>query len=748
MEGVIFWDPKMLAGNARLAKSGSLVDTPMAFTHLFPGLDRQALQLVERVAHGERVTVAGPWRTQLMRVVAERLSGRGLLVRVPRQIDGYLYGILSLAEQCGEQASHAVLAELRKRPGVGTALNILDAALAGRKLVLADDEMPHRSVDVADRELRNVFEPTANQVNAFLETHACVRAVPVRRDGAEIALPGEPRSETNWDSASLWVRCGADVEVYTLAVTAALLGYPIDTWLPVATPEDLALGLWDVLAAPQRELVGLLLTHGREIPRGVVEAAGVRPRVVDRAIDTNLIGLHGADLVLDDIWHRAISLPSDVRASTHKRLGEVFATLATPVAQLEVYRHFAAVPDVERAREHAWLGVHFLLQAARRQSLSARARNDRSMYEQAVSTYRVVLDLDEQMRRDGESDGISARPRAYARHYHAYNRYRADLDQPGTTLLSYREAVHGWPENALFWSRVITGCFVVGDYSGGWEASCEAFANVPDHPDRNACLLERTVRRLLQRNLLLAALVAWNDHPRNAAPEAFDDLNDRVSIGWNETLLWAPDHPLLRFRQPIYLRIEEEPHAAETRRYRCAAGGEVGYGARRMEALAVAVDNLHRKLLRLLERPANGMEMDERDRELVDSLNVEGLRTGNTPARWLGYLAHLRQQAYDGVVTQIQRTRLLEVWTRAVGRFARLRFPAVGRGPDGQLDVSWAYVDLPGKAFTVEILPDGRIEWFFRNRDRAIVAGTSDEPDATVPDDAIEHLAVFSIDHT
>jgi hypothetical protein len=62
--------------------------------------------------------------------------------------------------------------------------------------------------------------------------------------------------------------------------------------------------------------------------------------------------------------------------------------------------------------------------------------------------------------------------------------------------------------------------------------------------------------------------------------------------------------------------------------------------------------------------------------------------------------------------------------------------------------VSWAYVDLPGKAFTVEILPDGRIEWFFRNRDRAIVAGTLDEPEATVPDDAIEHLAVFSIAHT
>jgi hypothetical protein len=70
-----------------------------------------------------------------------------------------------------------------------------------------------------------------------------------------------------------------------------------------------------------------------------------------------------------------------------------------------------------------------------------------------------------------------------------------------------------------------------------------------------------------------------------------------------------------------------------------------------------------------------------------------------------------------------------------------LRRPAIGLGHGKELGLSWSFADVPGKTFTLDILPDGRVEWFFRDLARGLVVGTEGDGEAAVPDAALDHLS-------
>jgi hypothetical protein len=106
------------------------------------------------------------------------------------------------------------------------------------------------------------------------------------------------------------------------------------------------------------------------------------------------------------------------------------------------------------------------------------------------------------------------------------------------------------------------------------------------------------------------------------------------------------------------------------------------------------------------------------------------------PDRWLVFLGRL---ARGEVCDPIQVDAFMGLWTAATERAPALRRPAVTVS-DETVDLSWSFVDVPGMVFVVHILPDGRLDWFYRDPARTLGADEGDEP-RELPSDALEALA-------
>ncbi len=74
----------------------------------------------------------------------------------------------------------------------------------------------------------------------------------------------------------------------------------------------------------------------------------------------------------------------------------------------------------------------------------------------------------------------------------------------------------------------------------------------------------------------------------------------------------------------------------------------------------------------------------------------------------------------------------------------RLRFPSVGKDEDGIYHLTWAFTDMPHQTFAIEVLPDGRLEWFFRDREKDVTLG-SEDPVRRLPTEARKALLVFGL---
>jgi tetratricopeptide (TPR) repeat protein len=696
---------------------------------LFPELTQQAHELASRAKSGEHLAISGSGDRWLARDILASLGPHAVLVETSRHVDSHLYALLAISEQCGHEVGVRVAQQLRHSE-LDASLATVRGALSDRPLLLVENGALAPQLD---RDLRDVYRPQSEVVNRFLRERANVQAWKGAQGQPFRARLGTPRDDRHWDSHGLWRRCGQDLELYLLAVSASLLGYSLEDEVLQAGAEEVACSIWDLLAAPLRDLLALLIVHGRPLSRDLLEHTGlVRGRVLERATSSYLVEAERQSLTLASVWYRAIRIQSADRTRAHQKLGEAFSSRIemSPLSVLEACRHFAEVPDLPRVREHAAFGAPFLLRLARQQSWEA--RDDVSKFEVAAQTYDAVLELDQQLRDRAEPAGIGDRPRAYALHYRAYNRYRAGRDSIEQTLSAYREALALWRDNALFWSRTISGCLVMGDYRAGLRASQDAYHAVPQHPERDAYLLERTVGHLMERPCLFAAVLAWGSRERSTAPETFDKLLELTSAGWQEQHVWSPATGNLWFAAPITARIEEDGP-----RFRVTLDGVETIGNSMMEAVRLATELLHRTVLAALTTESLGSD----DEALLDKLDASRFSSGDESERWIGYLARLRRQTIDTEITPAQRNAFLSLWQRASTRLSRLRRPAIGLGHGQELGLSWSFADIPGKTFTVDILPDGRVEWFFRDLARGLVVGTEGDGEAAVPDEALDHLS-------
>jgi hypothetical protein len=109
--------------------------------------------------------------------------------------------------------------------------------------------------------------------------------------------------------------------------------------------------------------------------------------------------------------------------------------------------------------------------------------------------------------------------------------------------------------------------------------------------------------------------------------------------------------------------------------------------------------------------------------------------------RWNALLLRLRDRTARGELTEAQHSAFHEIVTRAHSSTPWQRRPAVGLSVDHELHMSWAFEDLPGRSFTISILPDGRVDWFYRDANSGRVDGTADEPTHGLPKRGYDLLA-------
>lgn len=103
--------------------------------------------------------------------------------------------------------------------------------------------------------------------------------------------------------------------------------------------------------------------------------------------------------------------------------------------------------------------------------------------------------------------------------------------------------------------------------------------------------------------------------------------------------------------------------------------------------------------------------------------------------RWRTLLTSLERDQLGGRVNDTQANvfgRVLDVLTTKI---PGLRRPAV-RVVDGELCLAWSYRDRPGLMFTIEIMPDGLMNYFLRDE----VLGTTianEEPTLELPEELV-----------
>ncbi len=95
------------------------------------------------------------------------------------------------------------------------------------------------------------------------------------------------------------------------------------------------------------------------------------------------------------------------------------------------------------------------------------------------------------------------------------------------------------------------------------------------------------------------------------------------------------------------------------------------------------------------------------------------------PARDTEWLSYVRSLAANRVVPQIVATNAEQMWRRLRPLALDIAIPDAAVTDSGTLFISW---DRGVHHLEIELLPNGRYEWFYRNRDTDNVGGEYNYP--------------------
>lgn len=549
------------------------------------------IQSVAKEAETQRVAVRypasygrGPWFHELLAQL-QLVRPDAAFVRIPTEPDRIERALLELAGTLGDDALASVAEELRAEPDtLGRTLARLGDALSSRPLIVDGWSALRVTDDTYDA--GHALDGRFREVQSWLSSRAwvitdCDFAPPQGFLRCSIESPANAPPTVLHNGASyprpdLWERFAPDVGVYNAALAMlALQEQPRGEVIPPGWKirDHVSLRLPD----HARELLFLLGVHSRPLSDQLLSILGNEPGARSLLLDLGLCEQLPTGIIVEPAWAEWCLGELGPRiVDYHARLATAFAGLVQPedrsadraaLAVLEAHRHYVALGDDERARRFARYSTALLVEEGKRRSLLHR-------FDDAARLYESVLYLAE-----SRALPVPARLRGYVRHYVHFNRAKAERESLADTERGYREALVDWPENALFWSRLVRTQFYIGKAAAALATLEHARHAVPPHEDKEPVLIARTVRGLLHRSSghLVDAVCVWDNYVPTTrhAREVEISLQRALEAGWVTRELALPNVERLIFSRPQRIKMLHSAGVwiAELVDLRCVARG-------------------------------------------------------------------------------------------------------------------------------------------------------------------------------
>lgn len=628
----------------------------------------EATELAQRVRAGERVGVrAVVGRDRLVSSVVRLLEGDAVHVPVPSGPDQVERLLLGVATALGPDATSSMDEVLRRSPDdLSPALNALSDEIAGRRLVV--DGWDAVVAGKLEPELGRALAPRLDQVRAWLRASAALIAAntawpPTPKVQSLTGPPVELVNGAVQDTRGRWEQFEHDPVAYVLALTALALGAS-DEDLEGATPDLLRERVAEMLPASTLALLHRLGVHGRPLPRRLLETESGTSGAVSLGLDLGLWTEGPEGLVVEPSWADAFvaRLPASLRTRIHRDLAQLFledfrlddpSVARRAVSVLEAHRHLVGAGQTDRAREYARYGGALLIEAARELSVGRDFTGAATLYGQVVTAAER-----------GEMP-VPRRLRAYARHYLHYNRARATpREDLLTTERGYRAALEDWPENALFWSRLIRVDCYQERVTTALADLTQAAVQVPPHPLKSTFLVARTVRGLLERDRIVEAIRIWGDYRADTpfAHDVQDRLRARLARGWTTGRLAVDSERTLVLTRPVDVRVvgHGARWSAELPTLSAFADGRSP-----LEALGAVVDQVRNEVRRLVRAYTSDLGPRDRMRKrlLLGAVDVvtSGLDGAKLDSYWFFGTLHRDDQGALWLRTGGERDLQFEV---------------------------------------------------------------------------------------
>lgn len=591
-------------------------------------IERRA-DLLERVRGHAHVALRYPrdlgrgWLAQALAQVPE-----ARLFRISPEPDRVERLVLEIADLFGAEIVAAVADRLQN---AGDDLSATLAILTSRvgDIRLAVDAWNSLAPAYDTYDVGHAQDARTATLREWLAEHAWIIAdtafrPPVGSVLVRFGLPTEAPSRlvngTTIAVDDLWSEFAPDVSSYEAAL--ALIALEGGRQVSIVPSRTLRASVVELLPDPTRRFLALAGMHGRWLSSAVCSALGSP----DLSLGAALGFWHrlGDGYVVEPSWAAwCRGELSEVSVTVHRQLANTFASavrVSDPsatggaLAVLEAHRHYVRAGEYEQGRRFARYSLAVLVETAKRLSTTEK-------YDEAAHLYQMALDLTE-----STTVTVGRRVRACIRHYIHFNRGRADAEPIAETERGYEQALAEWPENALFWSRLIRTRVYRNDLCGALSCFEQALRDdvVAPHPEKQSVLIVRTVRGLLEHDRLIEAALFWGSYEPTApfGVEVGHVLMTRLAAGWRVTALAVPGHtPVIFSTEQIVKTQLIAPRAwlAELPQLRVRARGTSA-----AEALGNLVEQLRTQTAALIRAQSHTLDSSSlmAKRMLVGAVNV------------------------------------------------------------------------------------------------------------------------------
>jgi len=616
-----------------------------------------------------------------------------LFVRIPSGLDQVERVILDLAEQAGRRRLLEVDERLRESAGrPDGALLVLDRAFEEQRFLLVVDDID--ALGGLKTEARDVFADRFRALGQWLHKRAALGTTQgASRDNKETRLspPEQPPyrlvNDLDHDVSRLWSAASHRSDLFALGLSRTLLtGDESTLGAERLDANDLLPEIWSTLTGDLQDILLHAAVHGRPLSRDQLlrTAPDATRTSVDEAVRALLLEQEGEAVWAHPQWCSwcATTLPRETVATAHERLANMFraglriddrdAGLRA-VDILEAHRHLAAIPDLRQARELARYGVTVLLERA----FALSFQHD---YPRAAEIYAEVLEIHKR-----SPGGIGDKPWAYAKHYLAYNRQKADSTYPVEEVeKGYEASLQKWEDNALFWSRLALSRFYRRQPDRALLTLSDARKKLPVSAERQ--LRTRTVDRLVKRQLVEDAISVWGDFratlPGDKAVE--ERLLTALARGFRSRVLRARGCEDTYFHQDVDITVTRvgSGYACQLREPPTVAKAASPEGALKalIEKLRAEVKDLNGRLTHTLTR-----DKIQRKGALLGTVDLvaSGLLEGVGAHTWvMGWLERRGEEVV--LAGQDGEVYLLGDEVESDGVFDRVRLARVRAGKGGE----------------------------------------------------------------